>query len=96
MCTSTVVAIHVLTRDEKEGRKKKARSNKQQGKATQHTQGTFPKKNELLRVHVHVNLYVLCTCLVVHVAIIASFSPITDEDKQDCLVLRGTQGNNEL
>ena len=27
-------------RDEKEGRKKQARSNKQQGKATQHTQGS--------------------------------------------------------
>ena len=36
--------LHVLMRDEKEGRKKQARSNKQQGKATQHTQGsTFPK-----------------------------------------------------
>ena len=32
--------IHVLMRDEKEGRKKQARSNKQQGKATQHTQGS--------------------------------------------------------
>ena len=31
--------IHVLKRDEKEGRKKEARSNKQ-GKATQHTQGS--------------------------------------------------------
>ena len=30
--------IHVLMRDEKEGREKQARSNKQQGKATQHTQ----------------------------------------------------------
>ena len=30
----------VLMRDEKEGRKKQARSNKQQGKATQHTQGS--------------------------------------------------------
>ena len=30
--------LHVLMRDEKEGRKKQARSNKQQGKATQHTQ----------------------------------------------------------
>ena len=29
-----------LMRDEKEGRKKQARSNKQQGKATQHTQGS--------------------------------------------------------
>ena len=28
--------IHILMRDEKEGRKKQARSNKQQGKATQH------------------------------------------------------------
>ena len=32
--------MHVLMRDEKEGRKKQARSNKQQGKATQHTQGS--------------------------------------------------------
>ena len=32
--------VHVLMRDEKEGRKKQARSNKQQGKATQHTQGS--------------------------------------------------------
>ena len=38
------VHIHVLIRDEKEGRNKQARSNKQQGKATQHTQGS----------HVHV------------------------------------------
>ena len=35
------VHVHVLMRDEKEGRKKQARSNKQQGKATQHTQGHF-------------------------------------------------------
>ena len=32
--------VHVLMRDEKEERKKQARSNKQQGKATQHTQGS--------------------------------------------------------
>ena len=32
--------VHVLMRDEKEGRKKQARSNKKQGKATQHTQGS--------------------------------------------------------
>ena len=32
--------IHVLMRDEKEERKKQARSNKQQGKATQQTQGS--------------------------------------------------------
>ena len=31
--------VHVLMRDEKEGRKKQAMSNKQRGKATQHTQG---------------------------------------------------------
>ena len=37
---------HVLMRDEREGRKKQARSNKQQGKATQHTQ-----------IHVHVYPY---------------------------------------
>ena len=32
--------VHVLMRDEKEGIKKQARSNKQQGKATQHTRGS--------------------------------------------------------
>ena len=32
--------VHVFMRDEKEGRKKQAKSNKQQGKATQHTQGS--------------------------------------------------------
>ena len=32
--------IHVLMRNGKEGRKKQGRSNKQQGKATQHTQGS--------------------------------------------------------
>ena len=40
--------VHVLMRDEKEGRKKQARPNNQQGKATQHTQDShFPNKNEL-------------------------------------------------
>ena len=39
--TSLVGYVLVLMRDEKEGRKKQARSNKQQGKATQHTQGIF-------------------------------------------------------
>ena len=36
----TCKCVHVLVRDEKEGRSKQARSNKQQGKATQHTQGS--------------------------------------------------------
>ena len=31
---------HALMKDEKEGRMKQAKSNKQQGKATQHTQGS--------------------------------------------------------
>ena len=34
------IQMYVLMRDEKEGRNKQARSNKQQGKATQHTQGS--------------------------------------------------------
>ena len=34
------IHVHVLMRDEKEGRKKQARSDKQQGKATLHTQGS--------------------------------------------------------
>ena len=41
--TILYINVHVLMRDEKE-----ARSNKQQGKATQHTQGShFFQKNEL-------------------------------------------------
>ena len=36
-----IIRKHVLVKDEKEGRKKQARSNKQQGKATQHTQGMY-------------------------------------------------------
>ena len=36
----SLLYMHVLMRDEKEGRKKQARSNKQQGKATQHIQGS--------------------------------------------------------
>ena len=38
--TSLVGYVHVLMRDEKEGRKKQARLNKQRGKAIQHTQGS--------------------------------------------------------
>ena len=36
----TTLLLIVLMRDEKEERKKQAKSNKQQGKATQHTQGS--------------------------------------------------------
>ena len=36
----TMSRIYMLMRDEKEERKKQARSNKQQSKATQHTQGS--------------------------------------------------------
>ena len=35
---SSGLYVHDLMRDEKDGRKKQARLNKQQGKATQHTQ----------------------------------------------------------
>ena len=40
---SQKVHVHILMRDEKEGGKKQVRSNKQQGKATQHTQGSQEK-----------------------------------------------------
>ena len=64
--------IHVLMRDEKEGRKKQARSNKQQGKAIQHSTPkavTFPKKNELPRVGlepttcIYIYMYILIVVL---------------------------------
>ena len=48
-----LIHVHVLMRDEKEGRKKQARSNKQQGNATQHTQGSHfseGKKKEASKV----------------------------------------------
>ena len=41
---SVIADIHVLMRDEKEGRKKQAKLNKQKGKATQHC--TFPVFSE--------------------------------------------------
>ena len=61
------VHVHVLMTDEKEGRKKHARSNKQEDKATQHTQGTFPKKNELPKVGLEsTTLYTLARMYIVH------------------------------
>ena len=50
--------IYMLMRDEKEGRKKQARSNKQQGKATQHNQCNH-FSNEL--PHIFMRMYT-CTC----------------------------------
>ena len=65
------ILIHVLIRDEKEGRKKQARSNKQTNKAKQHSTPkavTFPKKNELPRVGLEpTTLYTLDRALYVHV-----------------------------
>ena len=56
MCTYNIHVLLIM-RDEKEGRKKQARSYKQQGKAIHHNQGShfskeshFPKKNELPQV----------------------------------------------
>ena len=46
LCIHCVCTIYMLMRDEKEGRKKQARSNKQQGKATQHTQGSHFSKEK--------------------------------------------------
>ena len=55
--------LHVLMRDEKEGRKNQAKSHKQQGKETQHTQGSqslLLVKNELPLVGLeHTTLYTL-------------------------------------
>ena len=42
----THVHVHVFMRGEKEGRKKQARSNKQQGKAPQHAQGSHFSKEK--------------------------------------------------
>ena len=75
----TCTCIHVYVREmQKEGRKKQARSYKQQRKATQHTKAvTFPKKKkELPRVYVLVlvlfaymyNYYTCaCTCICTHI-----------------------------
>ena len=54
---------YVLERDEKEGRKKQARSNKQQSKVTQHTQGSH-FLNELPRV----GFEPTCTCTCTSIA----------------------------
>ena len=53
--------VHVLMRDEKEGRKKQARSNKQQGKATQHTQSSH------LYMYIHAYVHV-CGYDIIHIA----------------------------
>ena len=61
---------------QKEGRKKKARLNKQQGKATQHTQGS--QKNELqLCVYTHD-----CACMLqvaVHLKCCSDFEMLSTE-----------------
>ena len=54
----SVYSAQVLMRDEKEGRKKQARTNKQQGKATQHTQSSHKK----LSGNLHVPHTCTCTC----------------------------------
>ena len=46
--------MHVLMRDEKEGRKKQARSNKQHGKATQHTQVRTSLHAHAYQVYTHI------------------------------------------
>ena len=49
--------IHVLMRDEKEGRKKQARSNKTTRQIKQHNTPkvvTFPKKSEHVRINLHI------------------------------------------
>ena len=55
--------VHVLMRDEEEGRKKQARSNKQHGKATQHTQGSHGSSKQTITQ----------LCLVVCITLFASF-----------------------
>ena len=60
----THVHVHVSMRDEKEGKKKQARSNKQTNKAQQHSTPkavTFPKKNELPQVGLEPTTRT-CTC----------------------------------
>ena len=52
-------------RDEKEGRKKQARSNKQQGKATQHTQGS----------HLYIHVEKVGDCEDIHVCIYSLWLP---------------------
>ena len=82
-CRCTNTHIHVLMRDEKEGRKKQARSSKQQGKATQAV--TFPKKNELPRVW---EMYVyVCWCI----RICTGWISITKQVKEGLTICMPTQ-----
>ena len=60
--------IHVLMRDEKEERKKQARSCKQTNKAKQHSTPkavTFPKKNELPRVELEPTTLRMYVCIII-------------------------------
>ena len=70
--------IHVLIRDEegkKEERSKQGHINNKEKQYSTPKAVTFPKKNELPRVHVHVHVYMLlgthlfdsCTCMYIHV-----------------------------
>ena len=58
---ANIIYIHVLMRDEKEGRKKQARSNKQQGKAPKAV--TFPR--QLRKMSCHDILCAVCMALLV-------------------------------
>ena len=63
--TNRARKVYVLMRDEKEERKEQTQSNKQQGKATQHTQGSH---YELTRVGLEPTaLYTLDTCTCMHI-----------------------------
>ena len=62
-------------RDEKEGRKKQARSNKQQGKATRqsntaHPSQPFPRKMSCFRCIDILYTQVQCTCTCTHLAVL--------------------------
>ena len=68
-------------RDEKEGRKKQARSNKQHGKATQHTQGSH---FSYMYVYLHEQVYIN---VVFHFQLWMEFVPLWEVKAQQVILV---------
>ena len=84
------VRIHVLMRDEKEERKKQARSNKQTGQSNTATQHTQARKNELPRVRLKPTTLYTCTLTLYFPIDIFSVLIISGEGIKDRLISRAS------
>ena len=80
VCVRMYMYIHVLMRDEKEGRSKQGQTNNKAKKHSTPTAITYPRKNELPRVglestictYTYTCIVCICTCACVFTHIIAT------------------------